>query len=203
MKTLALLSLVVTLLVPAAAPAALAESAQRLVKTTTERVLQVVKDRGEQLRDDPAELYRLVDEIILPHFDFERMSRDVLRRHWDEADAGQRRRFVEEFKNLLVRTYAKALTEYSDQSVEYLPLEDERADNRVTVRTEIRQEGGYPIPISYSMYKPESHWLVYDVTIDGVSLVKNYRSAYRAQIRRGGLDRLIAMLAERNQSAGR
>jgi phospholipid transport system substrate-binding protein len=200
MKALALLTLLATLFLPPAALAAVEDSAQQLVRTTMDRVLAVVRDRGEQLKDEPGELYRLVDKIILPHFDFQRMSRDVLRRYWDEASPEQRERFIEEFKNLLVRTYAKALTEYSDQKVKFLPLEDADGDDRVTVRTEVYQEGGFPIPISYSMYKRESRWLVYDVTIDGVSLVKNYRSAYRAQIRRGGLEQLIGMLAERNQS---
>lgn len=200
MKLSALVTLLGFLLLPAMGVAAVEDSAQQLVQTTTERLLNVIKDRPEQLRDDPQELYRLVDEIILPHFDFRRMAQDVLRRYWDEATAAQRERFTEEFKTLLVRTYAKALTEYSDQKVAFLPVEAPDANGDVTVRTEIRQEGGFPIPISYAMYKPESHWLVYDVTIDGVSLVKNYRSAYRAQIRRGGLDQLIGLLAERNQS---
>jgi phospholipid transport system substrate-binding protein len=131
------------------------------------------------------------------------MSRWVLGKHWREASEGQRVRFVEEFRSLLVRTYATALLEYSNQAVEVLPVRAAPDATDVVVRTEVRQPGAPPIPIQYSMNLEQGDWKVYDVTIDGISLVASYRSTFNAEASRGGLDRVIALLVERNQGATR
>lgn len=177
--------------------------AVRLVKETTDRVIRQVKADREALVNNEALIYELVNEVVLPHFNFERMSKWVLGRYWREASPEQRQRFEQEFRQLLVKTYATALTEYSDQEIEYLPVRVRTEDEDVLVRTEVRQGGGYTIPITYNMHRNDDRWMVYDVTIEGVSLVSNYRSSFAGQIRSHGIDRLIAMLAERNQSLGR
>lgn len=176
--------------------------AQQLVMDTTTRMLRVLKAEREVIREHPGRIYALVNDVILPHFDFSRMSRWVLGKHWRSASEGQQERFVAEFRTLLVRTYATALLEYSDQQVEYLPVKAAPREGEITVRTQIRQPGGFPIPINYQMYRDDAGtWKVFDVVIDGISLVANYRTAFSGQIGRDGLDRLIALLAERNQEA--
>ncbi|MDZ7750812.1 MAG: ABC transporter substrate-binding protein [Gammaproteobacteria bacterium] len=177
--------------------------AARLVKETADRVISQVRADREALVKNEALIHELVNEVVLPHFDFERMSKWVLGRYWREASPEQRERFEQEFRQLLVKTYATALTEYSDQEIEYLPVRVRTEGEDVLVRTEVRQGGGYTIPISYNMHRNDGRWMVYDVTIEGVSLVSNYRSSFAGQIRSHGIDRLIAMLAERNQSLDR
>lgn len=175
---------------------------ETLVRQTSERMLTVLKQQHDVIKSEPARLYGLVDDIVLPHFDFERMARWVLGKNWRQATPDQQQRFVVEFRNLLVRTYGTALLEYNDQEVRFLPLRMSAGAEEVTVRTEIQQPGGLPIPINYSMYRRADGWKVYDVVIDGISLVSNYRTDFSAQIRSGGIDALIVRIAERNAQGG-
>jgi phospholipid transport system substrate-binding protein len=176
---------------------AAAEEAQQLVVDTSTRVLERLKQDREKLLGKPDLIYPLVEDLVLPHFDFERMSIWVLGKNWRKADRQQQQQFVEQFRTLLVRTYAKALLEYTDQKLNYLPFHAEADAKRVTVRTEVTQPGGVNIPINYSMFLND-HWKVYDISVDGVSLVTNYRSTFASEIRQGGIDKLLARLAEMN-----
>lgn len=180
-----------------AAHAAVEPPGQVVVRNTTARMLEALRRDREEISAHPARIYNLVADIILPHFDFDRMSRRVLGKHWRRASRAQRERFVQEFRTLLVRTYATALSEYRDQNIRYLKPRA-RDDTELTVRTQIEQQGGPPIPIDYQLYRTADSWKVYDVVIDGVSLVVNYRSSFSAEIRKGGIDGLIARLAEHN-----
>ena len=115
----------------------------------------------------------------------------------------QQARFTDEFRTLLVRTYAKALLEYTDQKLVYLPFNAGEGDTKVTVKTEIEQPGGYNIPLYYSMYLNETgEWKVYDISVDGVSLVTNYRTSFASEIRQGGIEKLLERLAEMNAEKG-
>jgi phospholipid transport system substrate-binding protein len=127
------------------------------------------------------------------------MSQWVLGRNWRTATPDQRARFVAQFRNLLVRTYSSALSDYADEKITYLPFAGDLSAPTVTVRTEIEQ-GGSTIPINYSMYHSRDGWKVYDVAISGVSLVTNYRSSFGNIIRDQGMDSLIRQLAEKNSS---
>jgi len=170
-----------------------------IVREATQTILTAVKEDREGLKADPQRLYKMVNEVVLPHFDFRRMARRVLGKNWRRATAEQRDRFVAEFKGLLVRTYATAVTEYRGQTVKYLPAVKRPGRDDVTVRTEVREPGGLIIPITYAMYLKDGAWLVFDVKVDGVSLVINYRASFRSEIRRGGLDALIEWLSSKNQ----
>ena len=175
-----------------------------LVRETTEEVLKLLREDGEQIKDDPQAISELIREEVLPHFDFELMSRLVLARNWRGASEEQRQRFVDEFRQLLVRTYGSSLSKYSGQEVRYPPMQSSGADDdRVTVQTEILQSGGPSIPLDYRLHRTDSGWKVYDVTVDGASLVLNYRSQFASEISRQGLDGLIQRLAERNRGGGR
>ena len=178
-----------------------APSAQELVQSVSEQTLAKIKAEKDIIKANPDRIYDLVNEYVLPHFDFERMSRWVLGKYWRQADARQQSAFVQEFRTLLVRTYATSLSDYSDQSIEYLPFRDDETAEEVTVRSEVAQPGGFPIPINYNLHKRNGDWKVFDVTIDGISLIANYRTTFAREIRTDGIDALIKKLADRNEQA--
>lgn len=182
---------------------ATAHPAEDVVKATAEQVVARLKADRELLRQQPERIYDLVHELIIPHFDFPSMSKWVLGRSWPNATDEQRTRFVQEFQTLLIRTYAKALLEYSDQEIKYFPVSADPNSNLVVVRTEIKQSGAQTIPINYSMHVSGGEWKVVDVSINGVSLVSTYRGSFASEIRKSGMESLINKLAERNtQAAG-
>lgn len=175
---------------------------QEVVQDTSARMFDALRKNSATLRQDSSRIYELVNQIVLPNFDFELMSRWVLGRAWQQATPEQRRRFAEEFRTLLVRTYAKALLEYSDEDVR-VPPQPPASGNQITVRTEVQPKTGRPIQINYSMNLGDQGWKVYDVTVDGVSLVTSYRSTFASQIRSNGLDAVIADLQQRNAQGSR
>ena len=177
--------------------------AAELVRETSERMLTALKNEHDALKANPAKLYALTEEIILPHFDFERISSWVLGKYWREATPEQKSRFTQEFRNLLVRTYATAMLEYSGQEIKYLPFKADTGANTVTVRTAVVQPGGPAIQINYSLFVKEGEWKVYDVVVENTSLVANYRSSFANEIRQSGLDVLIEKLASRTQQSGK
>ncbi len=170
----------------------------QLVHQTTDAMLVRIRADRAAYTKDHTKLYKMAEEMVLPHFDFVRMSQWVLGLNWRKATPEQRGRFVAQFRDLLVRTYSTALLNYTDQAVIYRPLNINPTDDDVLVRTEVKQNGGAPnIPINYSFYKnKEGAWKVYDVTIDGVSLVTNYRSVYASKVRDQGMDGLLASMME-------
>ena len=190
--------LVLTLLFSLAAQAS--QEPQQLVQSTSDQVLARLKKDHDKLQKKPDLIYPLVEDLVLPHFDFTKMSQWVLGVNWRSASDEQKARFTEQFRTLLVRTYAKALLEYTDQKINYLPVHAEADAKTVTVRTEIVQPGGQNIPVHYSMYRKGDEWKVYDISIDGVSLVNNYRTSFANDIRQSGLDKLIARLVEMNNN---
>lgn len=187
------------------APLAFAESTEaatgpeQIVRKTTDDIIALLKKNKAEYAKDTKKLYAMVDERVLPVFDFERMSQWVLGRYWKQTNDDQRQRFTKEFRNLLVRTYATALLNYTDQKVAIQPVAGKASNDEVTVKTEIQQSGGAPsVPIHYAFYKGEAGWKVFDVTIDGVSLVSNYRSTYASKIKQQGIDGLIDSIAASN-----
>jgi phospholipid transport system substrate-binding protein len=185
-----------------AAPAA-AMSPRDMVVDTSQKMLAALKANKEIIKQNPQRVYSLVSEIVLPHFDFTTMSKWVLGKNWRKLSPAQQQRFITEFRTLLVRTYAVSLAAYKDEKLNYLPMQAPAADAQdVTVRTEVVRGGGATIPINYSLRLINGEWKVYDVVIDGVSLVVNYRTSFASQIREGGVDKLIDQLAARNQGTG-
>ncbi len=184
-----------------AQPVLASHPAEQLVHDTTESVLERLRVDSEKLKADADLIYPLVEDLVLPHFDFVKMSQWVLGKSWRQADVAQREQFTNEFRTLLVRTYAKALLEYTDESMSYLPFHAEDGAKKVMVKTEIKQAGGPSIPLHYSMYQNKAGaWKVYDIKVDGVSLVLNYRSSFSTEIRNGGIPQLLEKLSQMNQS---
>ncbi len=172
-----------------------AEPQQRVINTT-ERMLAALEEHGPQLEQQPALIYELVGEIVLPHFDFGRMSAWVLGQDWPRASLEQKRRFVPAFRQQLMRTYAVALLEYRGQTIEYLPLREDPARGEVTVRTRIVQPGKPLIALNYTLWQHDGRWRVYDISVDGISLVANYRTSFASEIKAHGLEALIARLEQ-------
>lgn len=180
-------------------PAVAAPPPDQIVKDNVNRLIELLKANRDTYARDHKKLYAMVHEQVLPHFDFRVMSRSVLGRYWREASDEQRDRFVNEFRDLLVRTYATALLKYTNEEVRYLPFRFNANDKTAVVKTEVVQQGGPAIPIQYSFYQTESGWKVYDVTIEGISLVTNYRTTYANKVKTDGLDALIASMADANR----
>jgi phospholipid transport system substrate-binding protein len=175
-----------------------AGTATALVEETSEEMLRVLDARRDEIDREPQKIYRLVETIVLPHFDFERITRGAVARHWREASPAQRRELVEGFREVLVRTYARALLSYSDQEIRYLPERATDDGQRVTVTTEVRDRGGAVIKIDYRLYWEGSAWKVYDLVVDNVSLVASYRGSFASIIRSDGIDGLVDRLGEMN-----
>lgn len=172
---------------------------QQVIQKTSDQ-LQVSLQKPEY-KADFRKATALVDQIINPNVDFDRVSILVLGKHWRSATPEQRDRFKQEFRMLLVRTYTTAFTEYSDWKIRYLPMEQESSGKKVMVKTEILQSGGQPVAVNYRMVDEGAGWKVYDILIEGISLLQNYRTSFNAEIEEGSLDQLIAHLAERNAGA--
>lgn len=182
-------------------PVLAVQSPQDLVDDTTKKITGALRAEQDKIKANPERLYQIVDEIVLPHFDFERMSSWVLGKYWRKAQNGEKKEFTNEFRTLLVRTYAKALNDNYDKPINMLPMRYKEGADDATVRTEVQQDAGFPIPIDYKMYLKGGVWKVYDVSVDGISLVANYRTSFSQEIRKDGLPKLIERLAERNKQA--
>lgn len=171
-----------------------------LVKNTATEVLEIIKKDKDIQAGDNKKIVALTEEKIVPHFDFERMSRLVLGKEWKSASKDQQERFTMEFRNLLVRTYSVALAKYRNQTIDYKPFKMAPGDDDVVVKTQILQPGGQPIPIDYALEKGSTEWKVYDVKIDGISLVTNYKGQFSNELKQGSMDALIQKLVDKNHS---
>lgn len=176
------------------------EAPDALVRRVTDELLAIVKTDKVLASGDTQRVVELAEEKVLPHFDFTRMTRLAVGRNWNQASEAQKEALTREFRTMLVRTYSTSISAYRDQKIEVKPTRMGAGDTDVTVRTAVIQQGGPPIPIDYAMQKTDKGWKVYDVIIDGASLVTTYRGTFNDQIQRGGIDGLVKSLADRNRS---
>jgi phospholipid transport system substrate-binding protein len=144
-------------------------------------------------------VYSLVETKILPHFDFEHMVKLAVARNWNVASPEQQSRLTEEFRALLVRTYSASLSSVAEYKIVFKPMRASNGDTDVMVNSEVSKPGAPPITIDYRMEKKGDSWKVYDVLVDNVSLVTVYRNSFNSEVRKGGIDGLIATLAKRNK----
>lgn len=203
MKFSQALFLALAILCLAQAGAAELHPAQALVMRTTDEILTRLRHERDALQQDKGRVNRMVEDIVLPHFDFDSISASVLGKHWREADADQRRRFRDAFKSLLVHTYATSLLDNLDTKIEFEDVRAPPGATDVTVRTSIPQGSEFPLPVNYSMELIDGEWKVYDVEIDGLSLVTNYRNSFAREINKSGLEALISTLEGRSRDLGR
>jgi phospholipid transport system substrate-binding protein len=161
-------------------------------------MLSTLQARRAEVDRNPSLIYGMVDSIVAPHFDFERITQGAVGQYWRQASPSQQRALVDAFKQVLIRTYARSLLNYSGQEIRYLPVRPGSRDSTDTVSTEVQDAGGPAVPVDYRLYNNSGRWKVYDVVIDNASLVGNYRSSFAAEVRRGGIDGLIAKLGDMN-----
>jgi phospholipid transport system substrate-binding protein len=171
-----------------------------LVKNVTNEVLEVVRKDKDIRNGNTQKTLDLVEARVLPHFNFLHMTQLALGRDVRQVSPEQLNVLVNEFRNLLVRTYSKALTEYRDQEISFKPFSMGSADTDIKVRTEVKQSGGKPLSLDYYLEKVPAGWKVYDVEVGGVSLVTNYRGSFSQEIRANGVDGLIRSLQAKNKT---
>lgn len=187
------------LLATATAHAAMAPD--ELVKTTSEEVLTIVRSDPDIAAGDTSKIIDIVEAKVLAHFDFARMTRLAVGKNWRNASDPQREALTNGFRTLLVRTYAVALAQFRDRAVDYRPLDKAPNGPDVMVHTTVATPQGKPINMDYRMGAVGEDWKVYDVLVDGVSLVINYRSSFDATVSEKGIDGLVALLEEKNAAA--
>jgi phospholipid transport system substrate-binding protein len=174
------------------------EAADEVIRKNVNEVLAALKSDKDLQAGDAKKLEKLAEEKILPHFNFPRMTQLAVGRNWKDASDTQKTSLTDQFRTLLLRTYSSTLSQYRNQTIDVKPLKAAAADVEVVVKTAVIQSGGQPIPIDYSMEKTANGWKVFDVLIDGVSLVTNYRSSFNTEINTNGVDGLIKSLTDRN-----
>lgn len=172
-----------------------------LIKTTVQDVIAVVKTDKDIQAGDLAKTIALVDAKVLPHFDFERMTQLAVGKYWRTATPEQKASLIKEFRNMLVRTYTKVFSVYRDQMVEVKPFKMAADATEATVQTTITKPGSSVIPVNYEMRKGSDGWKAFDIYIEGVSMVMNYRGTFSSQIQESGIDGLIKTLSDKNAAA--
>ena len=170
-----------------------------LVREVSNDVLSIVRQDKAIQSGDTRRVMTLVEEKVLPHFDFRRMTMLAVGRDWRSATPAEQERLIAAFRTMLVRTYSNALTQYRNQTIDFKPLRAAITDTTVQVRTEVLQSGAQPVSIDYVLEKAPDGWKVFDVIVAGVSLVTNYRGSFADEIRKGGVVGLIQSLESKNR----
>jgi phospholipid transport system substrate-binding protein len=194
------LAAAVCALAAAGAHAQTTQAPDALIREVSTDVLDAVKADKSIQAGDVGKIIALVDAKVMPHVDFQRMTAAAVGRYWRQATPEQQKRLQEEFKTLLVRSYSGALSQLKDQTVQFKPMRAAAEATEVVVRTEVRGKGE-PIQLDYRLEKSPAGWKIYDVNVLGIWLVENYRNSFAQEIGAGGIDGLIAKMAERNKSA--
>jgi len=182
----------------ASADAATALGPQELMQKVAQDLLTDLNANREALRKDPAGLRAVVDKHLLPHFDTDYAARLVLGKHWKDTTPDQRKRFVDAFYQSLMSNYGNALIDFTSDRMTILPFKGDPNATTATVRTEVKRSNGTPVPVNYSLRKTPQGWKAWDVTIEGISYVKNFRTDFGAEIDQKGIDAVIQRLESQN-----
>lgn len=187
--------------------AALAQSDTKspndVVADAAKQLDQALSERKDELSADKDGLYELIDEILLPRFDRKYAAQLVLGRHWRTATQQQQERFIEAFYENLLRRYADSVLDFDLSRIKILPFRGNTSDPRVTVRTTVTLDDGTEVPVDYAMVKREQGWLLFDVIIEGISYVRNFRAELNSEIQAKSLDAVIERLeGEARSEAG-
>lgn len=190
-----------TALTQGAVPKTGGSDPRELVEWTTDALLAAFDRERDAIRADPTHAYGIVARILSPHVDYERITRLILGRHWHQASPQERRRFTEEFRALQIRTYAMAALDYTDVGIRYLPTRPSPRGDEARVRTQVLRQQGRPVAVDYRLHREEGRWKVYDVLVEGVSLLVSFRASMGPRIDEVGLDGVIHQLSIRNRGA--
>ncbi|GMW05646.1 MAG: ABC transporter substrate-binding protein [Gammaproteobacteria bacterium] len=175
------------------------ETAQQVVEQAVDRISAQLNGRREELAANKQELYALINRELLPKFDVDYAGRLVLGKAWRDATPAQRQRFVDVFYNFLLRSYATAILKFEQDDIRILPQRAPPQDGRTLVRTEMKMPDGTLVPVNYSMRSTPEGWKAYDVRIEGISYVQNYRNQFNAEVAAKGLDALIERLEKETE----
>lgn len=170
---------------------------RQMVESVTEELRSALADEHDAIAADPDHIQEMVERLLTPHVDFDAMSAWVLGRYWKQASDTQRERFKVAFKRLLVKTYAAAVQHIEKARVDYLPERDTGKTDTAVIRTTVTPADSPLVSIDYYLHARNGPWQVYDLRIEGVSLIANYRSSYAAQVQAEGLDRLIQAIQDK------
>jgi len=170
-----------------------------LAKNVTNEVLRIVRQDNDSGNGNNTKNLALVEQKILPVFDFKHMTQLAVGKNWPKSTPEQQEKLTNEFKTMLVRTYSSSLNSVAEYKIEFKPFRTAPGDADVTVNTEVSKPGAPPIPIDYRLDKSGNGWKVFDVIVDNVSLVTVYRNTFNSEVRKGGIDGLIAALERRNK----
>lgn len=178
-----------------------------ILKEATTMMLQSINEHRAEIKQSPKKLTTLVEQIILPHLDFIAASKLVMGKYWRQAEKAQKIAFIRQFRTLLLRFYSSALTEYlSDKDkdlaldlIHYFPLQLEAGEKSVTVRAELKSDAGKSIPIYYRMHSTSKGWKIFDVSVEGISMITTYKNNFATQLKTEGIDALVASLEEKNK----
>ena len=173
----------------------------QVIEETANAMASELDGRREYFEQHPEELYALINNVLLPNFDTRYAGYLVLGKHWRTASDEQRSRFIDAFYNFLLRSYANAVLEFDQKRINILPPRGELGEKRAVVKTEVRLDDGSEVPVNYSMRNTDNGWKAYDVRIEGISYVQNYRNQFNAEISANGIDSVIARLE--NETATR
>lgn len=192
--------LLTALVLIVAASSAAAQEPNDIIQSASDQLATELEGRKAALEEDRDALYALIDRVLLPRFDRRYAAQLVLGRHWRNASDEQRERFIEAFYGSLLRRYADGVLEFDQEKIEILPFRGDLTEPRTTVKTMVTLEDGTSVPVNYGMVKRESGWLMFDVTIEGISYVRNFRTELNSEIQATGLDAVIERLESANSS---
>ena len=171
---------------------------EELVRKMTEEILEAIKSDQQLAAGDRQKALKLAEEKILPHVDFEEATRLAVGRSWNQASPQQKKQLVQEFRSMLVRTYSSAVSAYQGQTMKVLPARMKPDDTEVTVRNQYIRPGAKPVALDYAMRKTDAGWKIYDIVVEGISLVLTYRSEFDVVVKQDGIDGLLKRLAQKN-----
>lgn len=196
---------VVTALMLLAVTVKAEEDPRALLESAAVKMISAINNNLEKIKSDPALTQQLIEQNLMPHMDFITASKYVLGSHWDSASKEQKIGFIRAFRTLLLRFYSSALTEYLSNHSEKLDPKTivfydpgKITSSQITVRSEVQPSSGKPVPVNYQMHKTRNGWKVFDVSVEGVSVITTYKTSFASEIQQGGLDKLIASINERN-----
>jgi len=167
---------------------------QALMEEVSQELLREIDANRDALAKDPARLRAVIDRYLLPHFDTDYSARLVLGKHWRTATAEQRNRFIETFYKALMKDYGDAILEFTADRLRFLPFRGDPNANTATVRTEVRRDSGQMVPVNYTMRRTPEGWKAWDVTIEGISYIRNFRADFGAEVDQHGIEHLIQRL---------
>ena len=178
-----------------------------LLKAASDQMFAGLNERRGELKNNPVKTQELIEQVLMPHLDFITASKWVLGKHWRRASKEQKLNFIRQFRNLLLRFYSTALSEYLSETkrksfdpnaMKFFPLRANEGDTDVTVRSEFDSGSGQPVPVNYHMHQTKKGWKIYDVSVEGISVITTYKTSFGSEIQQNGLDSLISSLSDKN-----